>query len=109
MLFSILVAFVTPLSALAAPSLVQRQPAPVPDLAALDAARIQVVEGLANAGIALNTTIAQATAIKRPSQQAVIDGANDALGDIALANGAVERIGAAILAGVAPDEAEYVK
>lgn len=102
MRFSTIAAFVLPLSALAAPSLIERQ-------SALDAARQQVVDGLTNASTALNTTIAQAAAIKRPSQQAVIDDANQAQGNITLAGAAVERIGAAILAAAAPQESEYVK
>lgn len=101
MRFSI-AAFVLPLSALAAPSLLERQ-------SALDVARQQVVDGLTNASNALNTTIAQAAAIKRPPQQAVITDATKAQGDIAIAGAAVERIGAAILAAVAPQESEYVK
>jgi hypothetical protein len=98
MRFSTLVAFTLPFSVLAAPSLLKRQ-------SALDVARQQVVDGLTNAGIALDTTLVQATAI---DQQAVIDDAINAQADIALASAAVERIGAAIVAGVAPEEAECV-
>lgn len=102
MRFSTLVALTLPCSALALPSLVGRQ-------SALDIARQQVVEGLTSAGNALNTTLAQATAIERPPQQAVIDGTIQAQEDIALAGAAVDRIGAAIVAGVVPEEAECVK
>jgi len=101
MRFSAFLAFTLPLSALAAPALVRRQ-------SALDLARQQVVEGLTNAGIALDTTLAQATAIEDPPQQDVIDGAIQAQADIALASAAVDRIGAAIVAGVVPLEAECV-
>jgi len=102
MRFSAIAAFGLPLSALAAPSLVARQ-------SALDAARQQVVDGLTNAGNALNTTLAQAAAIKRPPQQAVIADATKALGDIALAGAAVERIGAAILATTPPQESDQLQ
>jgi hypothetical protein len=110
---SALLAFTLPFSALAAPALVRRQtaaidPAAAIDLAALDLARQQVVEGLTNAGIALETTLAQATAIVDPPQQDVIDDTIQAQADIALAAAAVERIGAAIVAGIAPVEAECV-
>lgn len=101
MRFSPLLAFTLPFSVLAAPALVPRQNA-------LDLARQQVVEGLTNAGIALDTTLAQATAIVDPPQQAVIDDTIQAQADIALAGAAVERIGAAIVAGVVPNEAECV-
>jgi len=101
MRFSAIAAFVLPLSALAAPSLVERQ-------SALDAARQQVVDGLTNAGAALNATLAQAAAITRPPQQAVIADATKAQGDIALAGAAVERIGAAILAATPPQESDQL-
>ena len=99
MRFSTLVAFTLPFSVLAAPVLVQRQ-------SALDIARQQVVDGLTNAGAALDTTLAQATAIEHPPQQAVIDDTVQAQADIALAGAAVERIGAAIVAAQVPNEAE---
>lgn len=99
MRFSTLVAFTLPFSVLAAPVLIQRQ-------SALDIARQQVVDGLTNAGTALNTTLAQASAIDHPPQQAVIDDTIQAQADIALAGAAVERIGAAIVAAQAPNEAE---
>ena len=102
MRLSTIAALMFPLSALAAPPLIVRQ-------ASLDAARQQVVDGLTNASNALNTTVAQAAAIKRAPQQAVIDDANKAQGDIALAGAAVERIGAAILAATPPQESEYVE
>jgi hypothetical protein len=101
MRLSTLVAFMLPLSALAAPSLVERQ-------SALDAARQQVVDGLTSATSALNTTLLQAQAIKRPPQKAVIDDTTKAQGDITLAGAAVEKIGAAIAAKTAPQESEYV-
>lgn len=101
MRFSPFLAFTLPFSALAVPVLVPRQNA-------LDLARQQVVEGLTNAGIALDTTVAQATAIINPPQQAVIDDAIQAQADLALAGAAVERIGAAIVAAVVPNEAECV-
>ena len=101
MRFSTLVAFTLPFSALAAPVLIQRQ-------SALDLARQQVVEGLTNAGTALDTTLAQATAIEHPPQQAVIDDTIKAQADIALASAAVERIGNAIVAAQVPNEAECV-
>lgn len=103
MRFSTLVTFMLPLSALAAPSLVERQSA------ALEAARQDVVDGLAKAGKAVNTTLAQAAAIKSPLQQAVIYGATKVQGDIAFANAAVDRIAAQIQAAVPSKESEYVK
>jgi len=103
MRFSTLVTFMLPLSALAAPSLVERQSA------ALEAARKDVVDGLANAGKAVNTTLAQAAAIKNPPQQAVIYDATKVQGNLAFANAAVDRIGDSIQAAEPSKESEYVK
>lgn len=102
MRLSTLVTFMLPLSALAAPSLVERQSA------ALEAARKDVVDGLANAGKAVNTTLAQAATIKSPSQQAVIYDVTKVQADIAFANAAVDRIGASIQAAEPSKESEYV-
>jgi len=101
MLLSAVIGFMLPVSALAAPSLFGRQ-------SALDDARNQVVDGLVGATGALNTTLSQATAIQNPPQQAVIDDTIKAQGDIALAGAAVENIGAAIQAGVAPQESDQL-
>lgn len=102
MRLSTLVAFTLPFSALAAPVLTQRQ-------SALDLARQQVVDGLTNAGTALNTTLTQATAIDNPPQQAVIDDTIKAQADLASASAAVDRIGNAIVAATPPNEAECVR
>ena len=101
MRLSTLVVFTLPFSALAAPVLTQRQ-------SALDLARAQVVEGLTNAGTALDSILAQATAIVDPPQQVVIDDTIQAQADIADAGAAVERIGNAIVAALPPNEAECV-
>jgi len=101
MRFSAVIGFMLPVSALAAPSLFGRQ-------SALDDARNQVVDGLVGTASALNTTLSQATAIQDPPQQAVIDDTIKAQGDLALASAAVESIGAAIQAGVAPQESDQL-
>jgi len=101
MRFSTLVAFVLPLSALAAPY-------PVQPTSELDIFRNLFVQGLIDAGNALNATIALAQTIQNPPQQEVIDGAVQANENIRLSGEAVVRIGAALDAGLTPADAEYV-
>src|SRR5258708_207352 len=99
MRFSTVYMFMLPLSTLAVPSLVRRQ-------SPLASASKEAGDGLSGARGGSNTTLSRARAMKPPPQQAVIDDATKAQGDIALADAAVGKIGAAITAGVAPQEAE---
>jgi hypothetical protein len=101
MRFSTFVAFMLPLSALAAPY-------PGDCSAGLDIIRQQFVDSLITTGTALNATLDQAHAIQSPPQQELINGATKAKENIERAGEAVLRIGAALEVGKVPNDSEYV-
>ena len=100
---TLLVAFVLPLSALAAPASDSVQLT-----AELDDARNQFLQGLLETSSALNADIVYAKAITFPPQQDVIDSANKAYASLRLAGDALMRIDAALEDQKTPAESEYV-
>jgi len=96
------VAFMLPLSALAAPT------SSVQSTAELDYARDQFFQGFIDTSTALNATIDTAKAITFPPQQDVIDGATKAYVNLRLAGDTLMRIVAALEVQKMPAESEYV-
>jgi len=94
-----------PLSALAAPALVERQSQVE---AQLDRQRTNLVENLVKTIDAVNRALPQAQSIRNPQQRAVVKDLKDAQQKLAVVDRSVRNIAEALQARRQPEDREYV-